>query len=181
GLWRQTTAGHDGGQPENSLSGQISWVNSTTAIQVPAAYSTNRFWRNTSIVGATGTTTLEGSTLGYEWDGYRPEFASTYPPGRIVMSETNDSGATHQLSRYRDAESNALVFGAGTAQWAWGLDGTHDEGGSSEDPRMQQATVNLLSDMGLQPGTLQSDLVAATASADTTAPSSTITSPVDGA
>ena len=179
GLWRQTTAGHDGGLPENSLSGQISWVNSTTAIQVPAAYSTNRFWRNTSIVGATGTTTLEGSTLGYEWDGYRPEFASTYPPGRVVMSETNDTGATHQLSLYRDPESNALVFGAGTAQWAWGLDGTHDEGGSSEDPRMQQATVNLLSDMGLQPGTLQAGLVAG-GPVDGTAPTAAITSPTAG-
>ena len=105
GLWRQTTAGHDGGQPENSLSGQISWVNSTTAIQVPAAYSTNRFWRNTSIVGATGTTTLEGSTLGYEWDGYRPEFASTYPPGRVdhVGDERHGSDASAEpLSRPRE-------------------------------------------------------------------------------
>ena len=41
GLWRQNAAGHDGGRPENELTGQISWVNSTTAIQVPAAYAAN--------------------------------------------------------------------------------------------------------------------------------------------
>jgi large repetitive protein len=47
--------------------------------------------------------------------------------------------------------------------------------------RMQQGTVNLLADMGVQPGTLQSGLVAASASTDASAPSSTITSPAAGA
>ena len=42
---------------------------------------------------------------------------------------------------------------------------------------MQQATVNLFADMGAQPYTLISGLTAATASTDTTAPTSTITSP----
>ena len=42
---------------------------------------------------------------------------------------------------------------------------------------MQQATVNLFADMGAQPDSLISGLVAATASTDTTAPTSTITSP----
>ena len=40
---------------------------------------------------------------------------------------------------------------------------------------MQQATVNLFADMGVQPTTLLAGLVAATASTDTTAPTSTIT------
>ncbi len=46
---------------------------------------------------------------------------------------------------------------------------------------MQQATLNLLADMGAQAGSKQSDLVAATASSDTIAPTSTITSPAAGA
>ena len=46
---------------------------------------------------------------------------------------------------------------------------------------MQQATVNLFADMGVQPATLMSGLTAATASTDTTAPTSTITSPAQGA
>ena len=33
--------------------------------------------------------------------------------------------ATHHLTLYR-APSGALVFGAGTVQWAWGLDNDHD-------------------------------------------------------
>ena len=45
---------------------------------------------------------------------------------------------------------------------------------------MQQATVNLFADMGVQPVTLQSGLSLATKSTDTTPPSSTITSPTGG-
>ena len=54
------------------------------------------------------------------------------------------------------------MFGAGTVQWAWGLDANHDRGSAAADVRMQQATVNLFADMGAQPATLQSGLVAAT-------------------
>ena len=47
---------------------------------------------------------------------------------------------------------------------------------------MQQATVNLFADMGVQPATLESDLVpGAAASTDTTPPTSAITSPSAGA
>ncbi len=46
---------------------------------------------------------------------------------------------------------------------------------------MRQATVNLLADMGVQPGTLQSGSSAATAWADTTGPAAAITAPAAGA
>ena len=49
------------------------------------------------------------------------------------------------------------------------------------DPAMQQATVNLLADMGAQPASLMPGLTPATASTDTTPPTSTITSPSQGA
>ena len=60
---------------------------------------------------------------------------------------------THHLTLYK-APSGALVFGAGTVQWAWGLDTTNAWNangplpGTSPDPVMQQATVNLFADMG---------------------------------
>ncbi len=37
------------------------------------------------------------------------------------------AGKNHRMSLYR-APSGALVFGAGTVQWSWGLDDTHDRG-----------------------------------------------------
>ena len=106
--------------------------------------------------------------------GTRTSTTALGPPGLVDLSSTTvdvpqriqDYGsnygpgtATHSLTLYR-AASGALVFGAGTIQWSWGLDGNHDRGGSTPDPRMQQATVNLLADMGAQPGTLQGGLVA---------------------
>jgi hypothetical protein len=190
----------DGGQPQNALTGQLFTVNAgTTDIAVPAYYSKLRFWRNTPVASlAPGqSTTLDPGvgTLGYEWDvdadnGFRPA-------GLMDLSSTTDTAAqpftdygsittpaanatvTHHLTLYR-APSGALVFGAGTVQWAWGLDNAGDA--RNTDPAMQQATVNLFADMGnVQPATLMSGLVPATQSTDTTPPTSTITSPSSGA
>jgi hypothetical protein len=74
--------------------------------------------------------------------------------------------------------SGALVFGAGTVQWSWGLDSAHDGGNEPVSKDMQQATVNLFADMGVQPATLQPNLVTATQSTDTQAPAIVITSPL---
>ena len=85
--------------------------------------------------------------------------------------------ATHNLVEYRDPTSGALVFGAGTVFWSWGLSDQHDElpySGGPPDPNVQQATVNLLADMGVQPATLQASLTIATQSTDHTPPTSAI-------
>ncbi|HMN61319.1 MAG TPA: DUF4082 domain-containing protein, partial [Anaerolinea sp.] len=179
GLWRDGcgVANHDGCKPENALSGNISWMGTTTTIQVPSNEGDMRFWRNTSIASATGMTDLTTNTLGYEWDF--EQYPDYYPNGRFWLSTTNSEGKTHHLSLYK-AASGALVFGAGTVQWPWGLDGNHDRGSSAEDPNMQQATVNLFADMGVPPATLQAGLVLASPSSDTTKPVSTIASPTDG-
>ena len=197
GTWRDPrfSPPADGGRPENAVTGTMFRVNSgTSAIDVPAADGKMRIWRNTSIASqAPGqTATLSDGTLGYEWDE-APDNA-TRPAGLVPLSSTTRSGvqvlqdfgstygdgtATHHLTLYR-AASGALVFGAGTIQWSWGLDGNHDRGSSTPDPRMQQATVNLLADMGAQPATLQGDLVPAAASTDTHPPSATLSAPLDG-
>ena len=72
---------------------------------------------------------------------------------------TYDSGtANHALTLYRHS-SGALVFGAGTVQWTWGLDSEHDSGSGAPSLAMQQATMNLLADMGAQPLTPRAGLV----------------------
>ena len=56
--------------------------------------------------------------------------------------------------------SGALVFGAGTVQWSWGLDSTSRSTRERRPTRdMQQATVNLLADMGVQPDQPAAELV----------------------
>jgi len=200
GTWRDPrfSPPADGGKPENALTGTIFTVNGirNDTMTVPAADGKMRFWRNTSVanLGVGQTATLTGGSLGYEWDedldnGFRPAGAFRMSSttvninGQYLLDYGSSYGAgiaKHSLVMYRHS-SGALVFGSGTVQWPWGLDGTHDRGPSTPDANMQQATVNLFADMGVQPGTLQAGLVAATQTTDTAKPSSTITSPASGA
>ena len=199
GMWMDVRFGppvSDGGRPQNALTGTLFMTNQDnnalgTSFTVPASFGDLRFWRNTSVASLTpGQTAVLGtSVLGFEWDadvdnGFRPaglidmsstvqnvpemllDYGSTYGPGTV----------THSLTLYK-ASSGALVFSAGTVQWSWGLDGHHDSGPSTPELAIQQATVNLFADMGVQPETLQSGLIAATASTDTEKSVSTITSP----
>jgi Domain of unknown function (DUF4082)/Bacterial Ig-like domain/Bacterial Ig domain len=197
GTWRDPrfSPPADGGRPENALTGTIFKVNSGTVdLQVPAADGKMRFWRNTSVAtqppGATAT--LGSGTVGYEWDedadnGSRPRglvrLSTTAATGVQVLqdygSTYGNGNATHRLTLYR-ASSGALVFGAGTVQWSWGLDSNHDRGSGAASTPMRQATVNLFADMGAQPATLQAGLVAATASTDTVGPAAAVTAPAAG-
>ncbi len=197
GTWRDPrfSPPSDGGRPEHAVTGQSFAVNAgTTAITVPAADGKMRFWRGTLVAQqVSGSMTLAGSTLGYEWDEF-PKDANR-PAGAFALSSTTVSGVealqdfgstyasdtvTHQMSLYR-ASSGALVFGAGTVQWPWGLDSTHDRGNGATNLSMQQATVNLLADMNTQPATLRPGLVAQPASSDTTRPTAVIVTPAAGA
>src|SRR6185503_15275131 len=118
-------------------------------------------WNNTRVQNLTsGFATLAADTLGYEWDEDLDN--GSRPAGLIHLSSTTVNGvekildfgetvgigaATHNLTLYRHS-SGALVFGAGTVQWAWGLDSNHDRGNGAPAQAMQQATMNLLADMG---------------------------------
>ena len=145
--------------------------------------------------------------LGHEWDsdidnGFRPPglfrlSATTIDnlqycvhPGRGCET----GSATHNAVLYRH-ESGALVFDTGTLQWPWGLDAHHDtetgvppERQNGMDTRvgvdpngpdlvLQQATLNVFADMGVQPTTIQSDLVPATPSTDDVPPTSSFEAP----
>ena len=209
GTWRDPrfSPPADGGRPENQMTGNLFMVNGpgvdndgSLQILVPAADGAMRFWRNTAIsaLAAGATYKLPVGSLAYEWDsdidnGFRPSgvfhlSSSTYAMSvdyLLDFGATYGAGAaTHHLQLYR-AKSGALVFGAGTVNWAWGLSSNHDNPFSYNNPapdaNMQQATVNLFADMGVQPASLQLGLTPATPSADTIAPVSTITAPAQGA
>jgi hypothetical protein len=181
-----------------------------TAIRVPAEYASHRFWHHTDISDRADPV-LAVATLGYEWDGdadngHRPpglmRLSSTTedwnpqgrPAAQLGPSERTyilqDQGtvysvgtATHHLTLYRH-QSGALVFSAGTVKWACGLDADHDVQGLATgpaDPAMRQAMVNLFADMGVQPGSLDADLVAGEQAAPGPAPASTISEPAHGA
>jgi hypothetical protein len=202
GFWRDArfSPPADGGRPENALTGTMSQVSAPqdNAITVPQDDGRMRFWRNTSVatLGPGQVATLPQSTLGYESDedvdnGFRPAGLIRLSTTTAAVSQylyfSPTSGyylangtETHHLTLYR-ARSGALVFGAGTIHWSWGVDSDHaGYTGLPADPNMRQANVNLLADMGAQPATLQMGLVPATASTDITPPRSSITSPAPG-
>src|SRR3954454_17118426 len=204
GTWRDprfTQAGS--GNPENASTGQLWMVNCCSdRIHVTASMAGLRFWRNTGVASLVPgdpigyRTSLE--SLGYEWDEVidngslpvglmRLSLTTLIVPERVTDFGINvaQGSATHSLTLYRH-NSGALVFGAGTVQWSWGLDEVHDRSQVPTDQATQQATVNLLADMGAQPRTLQvgadpsRPLVTATMSPDTLAPTSTIVTPAAG-
>lgn len=195
GTWRDprfATASQGGGSPENALTGTMYQVNNVyLPVTVDSEEGKSRLWRNTSLASLpTGTTAqLADQTVGYESNedvanGFRPaglirlsttvgatpEYLTDY--GNTVVA----GSTTHHVTLYR-AASGALVFSAASVQWSWGLDSEHDGTDVPADSRMQQAQVNLLADMGVQPGTLMSGLSAAIRSTDTTAPTTVIVSP----
>lgn len=198
GTWRDPRFASQeagGGLPENELTGTAYVSNdSDLPVTVSAEEGRYRLWRDTSLasMGPGTSAALAPHTVGYESNedldnGFRPE-------GLIRLSTTTgavpqylqDFGTkvapgttTHSTTMYR-ASSGSLVFSTGSIQWSWGLDQTHDGDGAPADPRMQQATVNVLADMSALPATLMAGLVQATRSTDTVGPTVAVTTPVPG-
>lgn len=186
-----------GNSPENELTGTMYMSNYTDlALKVSAAEGKYRLWRNTSLANmSSGTATLAPHTIGYESNedvdnGRRPaglvRLSTTTGPTPEYLRDYGNTvtpgETTHNLTMYK-APSGALVFSAGSVQWTWGLDGTHDSPYPPEpaDARMRQAQVNLFADMGVQPASLARPLVRATRSYDYYAPSVTISAPAANA
>lgn len=195
GTWRDWRAMNPNGpEPENSLTGTIFVVNSyrEDTISVSSDYSRLRFWNNTDIENLAPGKSIKVApgTLGYEWDmdwdnGFRPAglinlSSTTVDVHALLTGPTDGTGmqgpgsATHSLTLYR-APSGALVFGAGTVFWAWGLD-SDNPGGVQADPNVQQAMINLLAEMGIQPETIKDGFIHGIQSTDFVAPEAAITS-----
>ena len=174
GTWRDPrfSPPSDGGRPENALSGQMVMVNAFRhdPIFISSDQGKLRFWRNTGLatLGAGQTAQLPAGVLGYEWDEALDN--GFLPAGLIRLSTTSipvdtfviDYGglpryaqrtATHNLTLYRHS-SGSLVFGAGTTQWAWGLDTTHDLFAQTlltmAVPAMENCTDNVPYELGLR-------------------------------
>ena len=82
----------------------------------------------------------------------------------LIYSHSPPPGQPSTVSAVKyTAPSGALVFHAGTVQWSWGLaphyldqpgiDTYEDPPVDSSDSRIQQATYNILADMGVEPQT----------------------------
>ncbi len=165
--------------PENSLFG-VMYMGDNENLSFPLSippgdaldqYSADRVWRNTGISQSV-TTDIGSELVGWEWDAVptQAQYLAKEPAGvkRIAATDVDALGGisnswlvdegrqrtnfppagqpgTAEAVRYT-APSGAEVFAAGTMRWARGL-------GIEDDPRIEQATYNLFSEMGVQPVT----------------------------
>ena len=131
--------------------------------------------------------TLPGDTLGYEWDedldngvpaarascGSRPRRSRCRSTSRTTARATRPARRP-TTSRSTARASGALVFGAGTVQWTWGLDETHDRGGQRAGRPHAAGDGEPARRHGRAARDAAAELVPASASTDATAPSATI-------
>jgi hypothetical protein len=168
---QQTSAWRDPNgpnQPENALLGQM-YVGDNDGVtfryRVSDVQGHDTLWRKTSVSNlAAGTSATIGiSTVGWEWDarvanGAEPAgvetLSGTPVSGELIQgggaSYTNGS-ATTTSARYQ-ASNGALVFSSGTNNWSRGL-GVNVNGVGEPNMDIEQATANLLVDMGVAPTT----------------------------
>jgi PKD repeat protein len=164
-------------KPENQLFGVMYFGDNdarTFPLTVPAGnaadeFAADRVWRNTGISENTSTS-IGDRLVGWEWDAIptQAQYLAHQPADVVKLTSSNvqtapDNSWIQDEGRLRtttpppgqpgtvnavkyQAPSGALVFSSGTMQWAEGLQDQADE-------RIEQATYNILSDMGDQPET----------------------------
>lgn len=158
------------------------------ALVVPFAggYSAQPLWRGTSVAALTTgqSFTSPSQILGFEWDTYgaggstttgnaflaaahpRARFCSnvTYTVSSLVLTDAGDEygtgDVTHRLVVHPGG-AGGIVFGTGSINWALGVDdaNTYQQGSDNTSSAIQQATVNMLVDMGANPASLMVTLV----------------------
>jgi hypothetical protein len=171
GTWRDPAGAN---KPENALLGQqyigqkaFDWY----PLKVSAAEGKDRIWRYTGLdtqpVG--GSTSIGTSLVGWEWDARTSN--GQEPPGVVTLASSPATGdilqdagrvyspgsAITNVTKRLDA-SGSLIFSTGTNHWMWGLAMT-GAGKGEPNTKIQQATTNVLLDMGAAPETPASGMV----------------------
>jgi hypothetical protein len=178
-------------QPENALIGQMyvgENLGTNFPLSVSAAQGKNRIWRYTSAASqAPGATALIGSQIvGWEWDstvdnGLQPAGLQTVAATPVDgnLSQGNGAsvsvGSATQKSTLYTTAGGATVFATGTNNWWRGL-AKNIDGAGEPSSVIQQATANVLGDMGVVPTTPSGVQVDAAG-----APAVTSTTPANGA
>ncbi len=169
--WRDPNGAN---QPENGLVGIMYLGDSdftSFPLRVSAAEGQDPLWRHTDLSDlAAGTSQNVGTGLvGWEWDGRVNN--GSQPAGLTVLASSPVTGNLSQgngastspgstvvnVTKYT-AASGALVFATGTNYWNRGLD-RNGNGDGEPNLNIQQATTNVLSDMGVLPASPDPEIV----------------------
>ena len=169
GTWKDTRWG--GRKPENTITGtdfRMNGVINFDAVVSATTYGSSPFWRGTTVAGGASLTIPK--VIGFEADRVAPVKAGTESKqlvgttvninGRYADNNGQDYGGNGDLpwgimlQKYGDS----IVAGFGTCQWSWALDADHARESTTPVVQAQQATLNLLADMGALPTTPTSGL-----------------------
>lgn len=159
-------------------------------VPVAGGYASQPLWRHTSVanLAAGQSFSSPGQILGFEWDVYGPSGVTsnagqfmappdprtrycsdvTYNVGGLLLDDAGDvytnGSATHRLV-VKPGGNGSLVFGTGSMNWSFGCDNanTYQIGADNTSGAIQQATINMLTDMGSPPATPMSGLTQPTA------------------
>jgi N,N-dimethylformamidase beta subunit-like, C-terminal/Concanavalin A-like lectin/glucanases superfamily/Bacterial Ig domain/Bacterial Ig-like domain len=163
GTWRDPAGAN---QPENALTGQM-YVgdNDTTPypVVVTPTQGRDRVWRYTGLENSTSSTSIGTQYMSWEWDarvdnGFEPPgvttLAASPASGQILRDagKVYTAGSTVANATKYTAASGALVVSLGMNRWNLGLASAENRPAAT-DIRIQQATANILADMGSAPDT----------------------------
>ena len=166
GTWKDTR--WPDREPEWLLTGtdfRMNGINDENAVIVRNPYAGIKTWGGSSLVD--GDITLVG-VVGFEADSMRPTQPSRSV--RVLAAYTRNINGKYADDNGQNYTGNGnltwgiiaqryagggVTVGFGTCQWAWALDAAHDRGESTPvSLDAQQFTVNLLRDLGADPGTV---------------------------
>lgn len=158
------------------------------AVPFSGGYSAQPLWRHSTVAALTTgqTYTSPNQILGFEWDTYGPAgtdsagavyLADPHPVARYCSHVTHSLSAgflltdagdtydatgnvTHRLVVMPNGPDGGITFGTGTINWSLGCDAanTYQLGNDNTSTPIQQATINILVDMGVTPHTLMGGL-----------------------
>ncbi len=171
GTWRDPAGAN---APENALVGS-QYVGDNDYNDFPmvvtAAEGKNRAWRHTSLADmAPNTSQTFGTNLvGWEWNdraanGQEPPGVSSIFSAPVNGNILQDAGRVYAQGNatgtgtYYKAASGAVVFSTSTNNWSLGL-ALNGFGQGEPNTFIKQATINVLTDMGVTPTTVEPGLV----------------------
>lgn len=175
GTWRDTRR-PGGAEPESLLSGTFFRMNARAALTATvdaATYGGSPFWRDTTV--ESGTDLVVADLIGFEADEHDLQVSDGVLLGattaNIDGSYADDNGEFYTgngdlawgIVLFRAAVGSGVTASVGTMNWLWFLSEVNrTKPANGPDVRIQQATANILADMGAQADTLDVGLTAPT-------------------
>jgi hypothetical protein len=170
GTWRDPD--WPSNDPESTITGDFFRMNNRAALTMtlaPGAYQSNPFWRDTAVAAGSGLSVAD--LIGFEAQEHDLPVADGVlladTTANIDGSYASDDGGSYSgngdlawgIAMFRAAPGSGVTVSVGTMNWLWALSDARRGGSVAANTAIQQATANLLYDMGAVGDTFDTNLV----------------------